>query len=159
MGLYDKTRDRLAELTKAKYGNGSTLAAELGFNQTKTTGFLNKTSSSVPKSDFVFRLLEEFDAEILFPDDVSKTEKSLSFSPPEILDTQETTVAPDQYRAIPVTQPEHAAMPGVIPEKKITGWCLLWKTYQHCLIVLTSYVSRLAQEIGAWPPHSRRVTI
>lgn len=125
MGIYDDVRTRLeAEVQKA--GGQSTIHRLTGVKQPTLSKFF-KGEHSI-RFDLVCKLLENFGAQISWPEDRREQSRDIKWIEAKIVPAGRGQPLPeaDSYFAVPLVG-EVGAGPGVMPDEEIKSWVLVYR--------------------------------
>lgn len=152
MSLAQDVREKVRRIVDEQFrGNESAAAREWGVSQ----NCLNRLGRGINTGyKDVCEIIDKIGVKLIWPDEISVTDKTLTFASPELLNVGGNVSPPvgDEYRAIPLTTAEVAAGPGLIPDDGIQGWCILWKNIPALLRRRNLLCSRLGDKQNSMEP-------
>ena len=151
MGFTDDVRRALnSRIGRGKrYPNNKRMADELGIDPSQLGRFLKKERGL--NADSLGLILDRLGASVVFGDDPAEASREVRFCPPEQADGG-PELRPDDYLAVPLTDPGLAAGHGLIPEDRIKGWVMVWR-HQEPLRFRSNLVAvEIAKGEGAMAP-------
>lgn len=132
-----------------RYGSQNAMALALGFKQLSVSRFFRGSNTGYLD---ICEWLDKLDVRLIWPDQESATDRPVSFLPPEKAAPAEGQVPAGAYRAIPLVNFQTASMPGLIPEGKIDGWHLVWRSTPSLLDRVNLVCCRAESDSQAMPP-------
>lgn len=125
MGFTDQIRQALtSRVGKGKrFANNKRMADELEVDPSQLNRFLKRERGLT--ADSLGKIMDKMGARIAFPDEPRDQAMAITI-------TSDNGMAPSagDYIAVPITSPELAAQPGLIPEEAIEGWILAWRHHE-----------------------------
>ncbi len=142
MGFTDDIRQALnSRIGRGKrYPNTKRMADELGIDPSQLGRFLKKERGL--NADSLGYILDRLEASVSFGDEPVDAGREVCFRPPKTGKggTIGPELQPEDYLAVPLTDPALAAGQGLIPEDRVRGWVLVWR-HQEPLRFRTNLVA------------------
>ncbi|WP_207262929.1 S24/S26 family peptidase [Desulfovibrio sp. Huiquan2017] len=129
MGFTDNVRQALLDRIGPgkRYPNNKRMADELGVDPSQLNRFLKRERGL--NSDSLGHILDRVGVTLTFCDEPSDTAREICFRAPDKGRAGPGAPEPraDDYLAVPLADPAVAASPGLVPERDVEGWVLVWR--------------------------------